>query len=70
MFKMIFILVIFTTVMVVAQEPHAVSESDSVETQEKEETQVAEDVAEGAPETFDPTEEISEDYSIEFPVDI
>ena len=44
MFRMIFILAM--TVMVVAQEPHAVSES------------------------FDPTEEISEDYSIEFPVDI
>lgn len=70
MFRMIFILAMFATVMVVAQEPHAVSESDSVETQEKEETQVTEDVAEGAPETFDPTEEISEDYSIEFPVDI
>lgn len=28
------------------------------------------DVEDEVPETFDPTEEISEDYSIEFPVDI
>ncbi len=70
MVKMIFILAMFAAVTVAAQQPPVAAEPDSVETQEKEEKQGAQDAAEGAPETFDPTEEISEDYSIEFPVDI
>ena len=70
MFRMIFILAMFATVMVVAQEPRVASEPDSVEPQDKEETQIAEDVAEGIPEVFDPTEELSEDNPEDFPVDI
>ena len=61
----------FAAFMTVAQEAPVVSESETAQKQEAgEKQQVTEDVAEGAPELFDPTEEVSEDYSIEFPVDI
>ncbi len=46
-------------------------EPDTTQVQQETGAQQAEEeVADGAPETFDPTEEVSEDYSIEFPVDI
>ncbi len=71
MFRIIFCLVMFAAVMTAAQEAPVVSETETVPAEEAgEKQQVIEDVAEGAPETFDPTEEVSEDYSIEFPVDI
>lgn len=54
-----------------AQESTVESEPDPVQAQQEAgPKQVTEGAAEGTPETFDPTEEISEDYSIEFPVDI
>ena len=70
MYRVIFFLVMFAVVTTVAQEPPVVSEIETAQTQDAGEKQVTEEVAEGIPETFDPTEEISEDYSIEFPVDI
>lgn len=72
MHRVIFFLVMFAAVTIVAQEPPVVSETDTAQTQEagQEQEQVWEDVAEGIPETFDPTEQVSEDYPVEFPVDI
>ena len=68
--KTVFFLAMFATVAAAAQEAPVVSEPDTVPAQQAEQDQTEEDIAEGAPETFDPTEEVSEDYSIEFPVDI
>ena len=71
MYRIAFFLTIFAAVTTVAQETPVAADTDSAQAQqESAERQAEEEVAEGAPETFDPTEEISEDYSIEFPVDI
>ena len=71
MYRIAFFLVIFAAVTAVAQDVPVAADTDSAQAQqESTERQAEEEVAEGAPETFDPTEEISEDYSIEFPVDI
>jgi len=68
--RLVLTLLLFVAAAVPAQEPPVASEPDSTEAQVTEDGQATEEVAERAPETFDPTEEISEDYSIEFPVDI
>ena len=71
MYRIAFFLVIFAAVTAVAQDVPVAADTDSAQAQqESTERQAEEEVAEGAPETFDPTEEISEDYSVEFPVDI
>ena len=71
MYRIAFFLVIFAAVIAVAQDVPDVAEPDTAQAQqETAEQRAGEDVADGAPETFDPTEEVSEDYSIEFPVDI
>ena len=58
-------------VTAVAQEAPDVAETEAAQTrQQAAEQQAEEEAADVAPEFFDPTEEISEDYSIEFPVDI
>ena len=68
---MTFFLVMFATVTAVAQEVPVAADTDSAQAQqETAERQAEEEMAEGIPEDFDPTDEISEDYSIEFPVDI
>ena len=71
-FRMIFLVTVFAAVAATAQETPVVSERDdsAQAQQETHEQQGAEDVAEGAPETFTPTEELSEDYPEDFPVDI
>ena len=58
---MIFLVTVFAAVAATAQETPVVSErGDSAQAQqETPEQQGAEDVAEGAPETFTPTEELS-----------
>ena len=59
------------TVTVAAQEVPVTDEPDTAQARQKTaEQQDEEKAADVAPEFFDPTEEISEDYSIEFPVDI
>lgn len=71
MYRIAFFLVIFAAVTAVAQEVPVAADTDSAQAQqESTERQAEGEVAEGAPEIFDPTEEISEDYSVEFPVDI
>ena len=71
MYRMTFILVMFAAVSAVAQEVPGGAEPDSVQAkQETAEQQTEEEAADVAPEFFDPTEEISEDHSVEFPVDI
>ncbi len=71
MYRIAFFLVVFATVTVVAQDVSVTAEPDTTQVQQEKGERPAEDqVAESAPETFDPTEEVSEDYSIEFPVDI
>lgn len=71
MYRMTFFLVMFATVTAVAQEVPVAADTDSAQAQqETAERQAEEEMAEGIPEDFDPTDEISEDYSIEFPVDI
>ena len=69
MYRTVFFLVIFTAVAAVAQDAPVVAEPDTTQAQQ-EERSAEDEVVEGAPETFDPTEEVSEDYPIEFPVDI
>ena len=61
---------LFVTAVVVAQEPPVASEPDGTEAQVTDDEQATEEAAESAPEIIESTEEISEDYSIEFPVDI
>ena len=71
MYRIAFFLVMFAAVTAVAQEAPVAADTDSAQAQQETAgRQAEEEVAEGAPETFDPTEEISEDYSVEFPVDI
>ena len=71
MYRMTFFLVMFAAVTTVAQEAPGVAETGAAQVrQETTEQQAEEKEAERAPEFFDPTEEVSEDYSIEFPVDI
>ncbi len=71
MYRIAFFLVIFAAVTVAAQEAPVVAEPEAVQgSQETGAQQAEEEIADGAPETFDPTEEVSEDYPIEFPVDI
>lgn len=65
-----FFLLFFTAVTVVAQEPPVAQEPNAGEVEVTQERPVTQDATNESPETFDPTEEISEDYSIEFPVDI
>ena len=71
MYKMTFFLVMFAAVTAVAQEVPVATDTGSAQAQqETAERQAEEEATEVAPEFFDPTEEISEDYSIEFPVDM
>ncbi len=71
MYRMILFLLMFAAVAAVAQEVPVAADTDSAQAQqETAERQAEEEVAEGVPEDFDPTEEISEDYAVEFPVDI
>ena len=64
------LLTLFVMAAVAAQEPPAAVEPGGTETQVTEDEQKTEEVAESAPEIIESTEEVSEDYSIEFPVDI
>ena len=65
-----FTLLLFFTAAVAAQEPPVAAEPDGTEAQVTEDEQVTGEVTEAVPEIIESTEEISEDYSIEFPVDI
>ena len=64
------LLTLFVMAAVAAQEPPAAAEPGATETQVTEDEQQTGEVAERAPEIIESTEEVSEDYSIEFPVDI
>ena len=65
------LLFLFVSAAAAAQEAPGAAEPEAVQTrQQATEQQAEEKAADVAPEFFDPTEEISEDYSIEFPVDI
>lgn len=71
MYRTTFILAMLVAVTAVAQEVSDVAETETAQArQETAEQQAEEKAADVAPEFFDPTEEISEDYSVEFPVDI
>jgi hypothetical protein len=71
MYRVTFFLVMFAAVAAVTQEvPDAADTETATARQETGEQQAEEEAADVAPEFFDPTEEISEDYPIEFPVDI
>lgn len=71
MFRTAFVLAMLIAVTVVAQEAPDVAETEAAQVQkETVEQQVEEKAADDAPEFFDPTEEVSEDHSIDFPVDI
>lgn len=71
MYRIAFFLTIFAAVTAVAQEVPVAADTDSVQAQqESAERQAEEEVAEGVPETFDPTDEFSKDNSENFPVDI
>ena len=65
-----FTLLLFFTAAVAAQDPPVAAEPDGTEAQVTEDEQVTGEVTEAVPEIIESTEEISEDYSIEFPVDI
>ena len=65
------LLFLFVSAAAAAQEAPGAAEPEVAQTrQQAAEQQAEEKAADVAPEFFDPTEEISEDYSIEFPVDI
>ena len=68
--RVIFYLALMVIVKADAQETPAASEPDTAQVQQSEQKPVKEEVAESAPEIIESTEEVSEDYSIEFPVDI
>ena len=71
MYRIAFFLVMFAAVPAVAQDVPVVAEPETAQVQQETgERAAGDEVAESAPETFDPTEEVSEDYPIEFPVDI
>ena len=62
---------LFAAAAVAAQDTPVAADTESAQAQqETAERQAEEEMAEGVPEDFDPTEEISEDYPVEFPVDI
>lgn len=63
-------LIMFATVAVLAQDNPGTADAEQREAETTEEKPVGEEPEDKAPETFDPTEEVSEDYSIEFPVNI
>ena len=65
-----FILFFLGAVTVALQEIPVAQETDAGGVEQTEEKPVTQEVTDESPEAFDPTEEISEDYSIEFPVDI
>ena len=69
-FRWFVFLAVVVAVNVSAQEVRETAKPESAQAQDADERPAEEEVTEGAPETFDPTEEVSEDYSIEFPVDI
>ena len=65
------LLFLFVSTAAAAQEVPGAAEPEAAQArQQATEQQAEEKAADVAPEFFDPTEEISEDYSIEFPVDI
>ena len=68
MYRIAFLLALFAAVTDAAQEATVATGSDT--RPETNEPRADAEVEEDAPDTFDPTEEVSEDYSIEFPVDI
>ena len=71
MYRMILFLVMLAAVTTGAQEVPDTAETEAAQArQETAERQAEEEVAEGVPEDFDPTEEISEDNPVPFPVDI
>ncbi len=70
MLKIVFFLVMFATVTVSAEDTPVTTEPEAGQAEAIEEKPAKQGTDDKAPETFDPTEEISEDYSIEFPVDI
>ncbi|MCY4210088.1 MAG: hypothetical protein OXE97_03390 [Gammaproteobacteria bacterium] len=70
-YRMTSLLVLFAAVTAVAQEVPIGAEPNSAQAkQETAEQQDEEEAAQVAPEFFDPTEEVSEDYPVEFPIDI
>ena len=70
-FRWFVFLAVFVTATVAAQEAPVTDKPDTAQArQETVEQQAEKKAADVAPEFFNPTEEISEDYSIEFPVDI
>lgn len=63
----------FIAVTAVAQEVRETNKPDAAQAQQETEQPQAEEeeeVTADVPERIDPTEEVSEDYSIDFPVDI
>jgi len=62
---------VFIAVTAVAQEVRETNKPDAAQAQqESNQPQAEEEVTADVPERIDPTEEVSEDYSIDFPVDI
>ncbi len=54
-----------------AQQAADVSEAEAAQAQEGTgEPQAEQEIVDAAPDIFDPTEEVSEDYPVDFPVDI
>ena len=66
----LFVLLLAAAAVAAQDTPVAADRESAQAQQETGREQVEEEIAEGVPEDFDPTEEISEDYSVEFPVDI
>ena len=72
-FRLFVVLAMFVavTVTVTAEDTPVDAEPGSTQAQQETgEEQAKKEAADVVPEFFDPTEEVSEDYAIEFPVDI
>ena len=68
--KVIFVLWLYAATAAGAQESPVAPDANATEPRQGRDEPGAQDAEANAPQTFDPTEEVSEDYSIEFPVDI
>ncbi len=71
-FRWFIVVTVFIAVTAVAQEVRETNKPDAAQAQQETEQPQAEEeeVTADVPERIDPTEEVSEDYSIDFPVDI
>ncbi len=70
MLRVIFFLAMFAAVTIKAQETPVTTEPEAGQVKGTRERPVEQDAVEDAPDIIESTEELSEDYPADFPVDI